>query len=74
MSNGRIELARRAGGLITIVADGAMHPPNTPRAYRFDEFFGSFDLPVIEGSADHNNRVFKGEMRCRLGAADLRHL
>jgi hypothetical protein len=61
LSNGRIELARRAGGLITIVADGAMHPPNTPRAYRFDEFFGSFDLPVIDRSADHNNRVFKGE-------------
>jgi hypothetical protein len=60
-SNAKLVRFKRAGGLLGIVADRDTHAPKTPAAYHFDEFFQSFDLPVIDRNAGHNFAVFKGE-------------
>jgi hypothetical protein len=60
-SNARIVRRGNGGGLAEVVADKDTRPPDTPADYRFDPFHGSFDLPVIDRTADHRYSVFKGE-------------
>jgi hypothetical protein len=59
-SNSKIARFNRTGGLIDVIADVDTHAPQTPAGYHFDQF-RTFDLPVIDRTADHNFSVFKGE-------------
>jgi hypothetical protein len=60
-SNARLVRRARTGTLLEVVADKDTHPPNTHGTYRFDPFHESFNLPVLDRTADHRFSIFKGE-------------